>query len=246
MKIQLNPKLKKIIHIFGGIVIIIVGILTLASIILGIYLNPSEMMIKLLGNALMFGSMYFMYKYSKTLRDKQRVAWNSHPELRRVFYGLTAATWIFSLFIIIHIIDYGFDLRLLGIPDLDFESIFSAIFSWVTFLAVAYASKYATLITRGFLITQILLNLLVYFFNKGTTDRSELWFLIPGSAIMILVCVKGLIITFGKSWKEQFKTQKSPFIIILIIFLSMSIVFLSNTKIHKKSTSTFPPLEQTK
>ena len=188
--------------------------------------------------------MFCIYKISKAIRDKQRVAWSSYPELNRVFWGLSVASYIYIYLVIYSIIGYVFDL-LYGIPDISFDFIFSAIFSLVTFIAVANASKYTTILTRGFFINQILLYSLLPFID--TVDSSEFWGLIPFSAGVISVCVKGLIITFGKSWKEQFKTQKSPFIIILlIIFLSMSVVFLRNTEIHKKSTSTFPPLEQTK
>ena len=246
MKIQLNTKLKRILSIFGGIVVIIVGMLYCVGLILYFINSNTEEKIGFLIYPLAMGLMFCMYKIPKALRDKQRVMWSSYPELNRVFWGLSFASYIYICFVIVNIIDYAFDLRLYGIPDINFDFIFSAIFSLVTFIAVANASKYTTILTRGFFINQILLYSLLFFLSD-TIDSSEFWFVIPFIAGVISVCVKGLIITYGKSWKEQFKTQKSPFIIILlIIFLSMSVVFLRNTEIHKKSTSTFPPLEQTK
>lgn len=240
MKIQLNTKLKRILSIFGGIVIIIVAILYCADLIQLVINSNIEGL--LLFKVLPAGLMFCIYKISKAIRDKQRVAWSSYPELNRVFWGLSVASYIYIYLVIYSIIGYVFDL-LYGIPDISFDFIFSAIFSLVTFIAVANASKYTTILTRGFFINQILLYSLLPFID--TVDSSEFWVLIPFSAGVISVCVKGLIITFGKSWKEQFKTQKSPFIIILLIIYLSMLAYL-DIEFPKKSIPTFPPLEQTK
>ena len=222
MKIQLNTKLKRILSIFGGIVVIIVGMLYCVGLILYFINSNTEEKIGFLIYPLAMGLMFCMYKIPKALRDKQRVMWSSYPELNRVFWGLCVASYYYIILGIVNIIDYAFDLRLYGLRNINFDFIFSAIFSLVTFIAVANASKYTTILTRGFFINQILLYSLLFFLSD-TIDSSEFWFVIPFIAGVISVCVKGLIITYGKSWKEQFKTQKSPFIIILLIIFPQKI-----------------------
>lgn len=89
---------------------------------------------------------------------KQKITWNDNPELKHVMQGLCVASWLSLGILVIGVLDYigiaeFFDVKSLG--GITIISMF-ACFSWLTYLLVAYATRFAVLICRIYLILMML------------------------------------------------------------------------------------------
>lgn len=106
-----------------------------------------------------------------------------------------------------------------------------SLFSWWTYLSIAYAKRSATILLRGFMIMNILyfgLPLINSVLNSTIDIYFSYWNSIETQIFVLTIvsiCIKGLCTSFSKSWKEQFKNSNAPFIVICtIVAISYAII----------------------
>lgn len=173
--------------------------------------------------------IYFSYKIQVKLISKQHAEWPL--KVASVLNGMCAVSWTLTMVVFLR-------LYLTTIYDnscIKETPIFLIIssFSWWTYISVAYARQYATTIFRGFLIVAILLltqYILISTYNIPLINWESIVDIIGVSAI-VTTCIKGLYISFSKSWKGQFNNQTVPFMLIwVIVAIFFASIFLLTSK----------------
>lgn len=218
--------------VISSVVGTIIALFFVGSWIYGVFTNTSDTVASAIFMVVCGVFIYIGNKVHAKLISKQYVEWNACPALKSVLNGLSVSSWILFGLLCVSIVEYFEITTIYDHSSIRQVAIFLMLssFSWWTYLSVAYARKSATLLLRGLLAITILywgLPLIQNILNSTYQISSIHWesiVYIIGVSTIISVCVKGLSITFGNKWKEQFKNQTAQFILLWVV---VAIFFLS-------------------
>lgn len=251
-------KIFEVILLIGfGIYLIIFWL----GVIIGLINNPIDILLwfaRLLPiGFLMFGGIY-LHKY---LIQKNKIDWNSNPDLKTMSGWLGVVSWIFLVEIFMPLIDV-FLYNSMVKPQYNVSIIFVVLsaFSFWTYFSLLLAKRNTLFLLRSYLfsIASLLTLLSISIISKKIIDieLTTFWHHIGWKEIIlqlfllliIALCIKGFILSFTPQFKERFNCRPSYLMITAVVIIWFSVVGLSKINITYKNiqTSNYPAINSTK
>lgn len=225
--------MKQVYKVILNVVLIIIGLFLAANFIYDLFTNTLETFVSIIFNVAFGAFIYLVVIIHDKLISKSPVEWNTHPALKSIVNGICIYSGFLSAILCVTILDYIKPNTLSvnsSIKQIAIILIMS-LFSWWTYLSIAYAKRSATILLRGFMIMNILyfgLPLINSVLNSTIDIYFSYWNSIETQIFVLTIvsiCIKGLCTSFSKSWKEQFKNSNAPFIVICtIVAISYAII----------------------